>query len=89
MLRVGGGQLTEIDAEFKFAKIQNSYVRGWGWGGLTEIDAEFKFAKIQNSYVWRGGLAEIDAELGGGAVAELLMLSPNLLLKKIFLRKIF
>ena len=42
----------EIDAEFKFAKIQNSFVEG---GGLTEIDAEFKFAKIQNSHVEGGG----------------------------------
>ena len=25
MLRVGGGAFAEIDAEFKFAKIQNSY----------------------------------------------------------------
>ena len=31
MLRVGGG-FTEFDAEFKFTKIQNSYVEG-GWGG--------------------------------------------------------
>ena len=48
------GGLTEFDAEFKLAKIQNSYVEGgWvdGWlGGLMEVDAEFKFAKIQNSY---------------------------------------
>ena len=52
MLRVGGG-LTEFDAEFKFAKIQNSYVEGGG-GGLSEFDAEFKFAKIQNSYIEGG-----------------------------------
>ena len=32
MLRVGEGGLTEIDAEFIFAKIQNSYVEG-GWMG--------------------------------------------------------
>ena len=44
----------EFDAEFKFAKIQNSHVEG-GWGGLTEFDAEFKFAKIQNSHVEVGG----------------------------------
>ena len=47
------GGLTEFDAEFKFAKIPNSYVEG-GWadlgGGLAEFDAEFKFAKIQNSH---------------------------------------
>ena len=61
MLRVGGGGLTKFDAEFKFAKIQNSYVEGGG-GGLMEFDAEFKFAKIQNSYVeggWVGGACKI------------------------------
>ena len=68
MLRVGwGGGLAEFDAEFKFAKIQNSYVGR----ELTEFDAEFKFAKIQNSYV----------EGGGGS--RNLMLSSNLLRSKI------
>ena len=28
----GGGGFTEFDAEFKFAKIQNSHFVGWGWG---------------------------------------------------------
>ena len=37
----------EFDAEFKYAKIQNSHVEG---GGLPEFDAEFKFAKVQNSH---------------------------------------
>ena len=33
MLRMGGeGGFVEFDAEFKFAKIQNSYVEG-GWVG--------------------------------------------------------
>ena len=53
-----GGGFTEFDVEFKFAKIQNSYVES-GWvGDITEFDVEFKFAKIQNSYVegvWVGG----------------------------------
>ena len=51
MLRVGGwgGGFAEFDVEFKFAKIQNSYVEGGG-GGFTEFDAEFKFAKIQSFY---------------------------------------
>ena len=49
MLRV-----TEFDAEFKFAKIQNSPVEGGG-GGFMEFDAEFKFTKIQNSHVEGGG----------------------------------
>ena len=63
---LGGGGLTEFDAEFKFAKIQNSHVEGGG-GGLVEFDAEFKFAKIQNSHG------------GGGGGSWNLMLSPNLL----------
>ena len=66
MLR-GGGALTKFDAEFKFAKIQNSHVGG---GGLTEFDAEFKFAKIQNSHVEGGG-------------SRNLILSSNLLRSKI------
>ena len=66
MLRVGvcGNQFPTFDAEFKFAKIQNSHV-WWGEGGgwcnqLSTFDAEFKFAKIQNSHVqWgAGGLVE-------------------------------
>ena len=40
-------QLSTFDAEFKFAKIQNSYVQ-WGGGGwwnqLSSFVAEFKFA---------------------------------------------
>ena len=54
MLR-GGGVLTEFDAKFKFAKVQNSHVEGGVGGGLMESDAEFKFAKIQNSHVVGGG----------------------------------
>ena len=154
--RGGGGcwwnQLSTFDAEFKFAKIQNSYVwwrggegvggtnfqllmlssnllksknsyvqgggggggsgvggtnfqflmlssnllkskilmsgSGWGGGGelvnqLSTFDAEFKLAKIQNSHVWLGGGGGV-----GGTNFQLLMLSPNLLKKKI-LKKIF
>ena len=38
MLRVGGsgGGFMEFDAEFKFAKIQNSYVEG-GWVGVGVV----------------------------------------------------
>ena len=61
----------EFDVEFKFAKIQNSYVEGGG--GFMEFDAKFKFAKIQNSYV----------EGGGGGSSQNLMLSSNLLKSKI------
>ena len=92
----GGGGLVEFDAEFKFAKIQNSHVEGGGGEGLAEFDAEFKFAKIQNSHVQGGGggLAEFDAEFkfakiqnshvdgGRGGGSWNLMLSPNLLKKK-------
>ena len=58
----GGGrgwwnQLSIFDAEFKFAKIQNSHVgRGGWWTQLSTFDAEFKFAKIQSSHdQWEGG----------------------------------
>ena len=77
----GGGccwnQLSTFDAEFKFAKNQNSYGR-WGGGGgwwnqLATFDAEFKVAKNQNFHVWWGG--------GGETNFQLLMLSPNLLKK--------
>ena len=67
----------EFDAEFKFAKIQNSHLCG-GREGFAEFDAEFKFAKIQNSHwlssnllkskipicvcVFGGGFTEFDAE---------------------------
>ena len=44
----GGGGFAEIDAEFKFAKIQNSHFMGGG--GFAQFDAEFKFAEIQNSH---------------------------------------
>ena len=66
MLRVGWGvgggcwkPISKFDAEFKFAKIQNSHVEG-GWGEVggnqfPTFDAEFKFTKIQNSHV-EGGL---------------------------------
>ena len=61
------GGFTEFDVEFKFAKIQNSYVEGRWVGWFTEFDVEFKFAKIQNSYVeggWvgGGGFTEFDVE---------------------------
>ena len=67
MLRVGGwvGSSWKFDAEFKFAKIQNSHVDG-GWVESSwKIHAEFKFAKIENSHVeggWVGGLRNFDAE---------------------------
>ena len=89
---VGVGGLAEFDAEFKFAKIQNSHHEG---GGLIEFDAEFKFAKIQNShYEGGGGLTEFDTEFkfakiqnshyeGGGGGLQNLTLSSNLLKSKI------
>ena len=53
MLRVGGGQGSwKFDAEFKFAKIQNSHVQGgWvgggggGFHGNQFIKVNFKFSK--------------------------------------------
>ena len=66
---VGGvREFMEFDVEFKFAKIQNSHLRGWGWEGVgrfVEFDVEFKFAKIQNSHLWGGGgwgFTEFDIE---------------------------
>ena len=75
MLRVGGwvGGWWNFDAEFKFAKIQNSHVEGGLVGSLWKFDAGFKFAKIHNSHV----------EGGGGEAHENLMLSSNLLKSKI------
>ena len=77
----------ELDAEFKFAKIQTKIPLLGGGGGLVEFDAELKFAKIQNSHVEGGGLAEFDAEFkfakiqnshveggGGGALRNLMLI---------------
>ena len=50
-----GGGVIEFDAEFKFAKIQNSHLWGEGGWGFMEFDAEFRFAKIQNSHLWGWG----------------------------------
>ena len=72
-----GNQFATFDAEFKFAKIQNSHECGGGGAQGNQFptfDAEFKFAKIQNSHVQWG--------VGGGLVEtnfQLLMLSSNLL----------
>ena len=57
---------------------------GGGVGGnqFLTFDAEFKFAKIQNPHV-QGGGGSVETNF------QLLMLSPNLLKKKFFLRKIF
>ena len=85
----GGGGVVEFDAEFKFAKIQNSHL--WGGGGFAEFDAEFKFAKIQNSH--GGGLQNLMPSsnllkskipiCGGGRGLRNLMPSSNLLRSKI------
>ena len=51
---VRGNQFPTFDAEFKFAKIQNSHVEdGWVGGGVGSwnSDAEVKFSKIQNSHL--------------------------------------
>ena len=73
-LPIRGGGSVEFDAEFKFAKIQNSHLCVCVVGGVffKEFDAEFKFPKIQNSHLW-----------GGGRGSRNLMLSSNLLKSKI------
>ena len=74
---VGGTNFSTFDAEFKFAKIQNSHFwedGGW-WNQLSTFDAEFKFTEIQNSHFWGEGV--------GGTNFQLLMLSSNLLKSKI------
>ena len=39
---VGGNQFPTFDAEFKFAKIQNSHVEGgWVWGGWWKPISNF------------------------------------------------
>ena len=65
MFRVGGvsgNQFPTFDAEFKFAKIQNSHVQG-GWGGDGLVETNFQLlmlspnllkSKIPMS-VWGGG----------------------------------
>ena len=74
---VRGNQFPTFDAEFKFAKIQNSHVLGGGVRGnqFPTFDAEFKFAKIQNPMLRVGG--------GGVGAHGILMLSSNLLKSKI------
>ena len=57
----------EIDAEFKFAKIQNSYVEG-GWGGSQKLMLSPNLLK-----------SKIPMSSGGGGGLRKLMLSPNLL----------
>ena len=47
------GGLTEFDAEFKFAQIQNSHVVGGG-GDSQNLMLSSNFAKIQNSHVEGG-----------------------------------
>ena len=73
----GGRGFAEFDVEFKFAKIQNSYVEG-GWVGcfffFAEFDVDFKFAKIQKISMLR---------VGGWGGLRNLMLSSNLLESKI------
>ena len=68
---MGGGWFAEFDAEFKFAKIQNSHVEGRG--RLAEFDAEFKFAKIQILML----------RVSGWGGSRNLMQSTNLLKSKI------
>ena len=71
MLGVGG--FTEFDAEFKFTKIQNSYVEGgWGWVGSRNLMLSSNLLKFKIPML-RG--------VEGGL--QNLMLSSNLLKSKI------
>ena len=83
---VGGcwlNQLSTFDAEFKFAKIQNSHVRLEGGGeiGGTNFQLLMLSSNLLKSKIpifdWGGG-GEI-----GGTNFQLLMLSSNLLKSKI------
>ena len=83
----------EFDAEFKFAKILNSYIEGGGWGGggswnlmLSSNLLKSKIPMLRGE----GWLVEFDAEFifakiqnsyveGGWGSSWNLMLSSNLL----------
>ena len=99
MLKVGGwGGVAEFDAEFKFAKIQNSNVEG-GWGGSWNVMLSSNLLKSKIPMLRVGGrvgegLTEFDAEFkfakipnsyvdGGWGGSRNLMLSSNLLKSKI------
>ena len=58
------GGFVEFDAEFKFAKIQNSHVQGWGGGGSWNLmlSSNLLKSKIPMLKRWGGGLVEFDAE---------------------------
>ena len=61
----------EFDAEFKFAKIQNSHVEGWGGGGSWNLMLSSNLLKSKIPMLKRGG------------GSWNLMLSSNLLKSKI------
>ena len=67
---MGGGGVVEFDAEFKFAKIQNSHLWGVG-GGSQNLMLSSNLLKFK-----------IPICVGGGGHSQNLMLSPNLLKKK-------
>ena len=62
-ISVGGG-LMEFDAEFKFAKIQNSHVEGEGGSWNLMLSSNLLKSKIPMLRVggWVGGLMEFDTE---------------------------
>ena len=80
-MRVGGGRLAEFNAEFKFAKIQNSYVEV---GALRNLMLSSNLLKSKIPILRGGGLMEFDAEFkfaqiqnshgGGGGSSQNLML---------------
>ena len=68
---VGGGgchgnQFPTFDAEFKFAKIQNSHV-WWvgGWGGVVVMETNFQLL-MQSSNLLKSKISMFDGGVGGG-----------------------
>ena len=80
----GGGwwnQLSTFDTEFKFAKIQNSYVQ-WG-GGQGVGRTNFQLLMLSSNLL----KSKIPMSVGGG-VSWNLMLSSNLLKSKIAMLRV-
>ena len=75
----GGNQLSTFDAEFKFAKIQNSYVQWGGGGGAVETNFQLL---ILSSNLLKSKIP-MSSGGGGGTNFQLLMLSSNLLKSRI------
>ena len=82
---IGGNKFPTFDAEFKFAKIQNSHVEGGGGGWLVETNFQLlmlssNLLKSKIPMLRVGGLVETNFQL--------LMLSSNLLKSKISMLRV-